>query len=386
MPRKELVVRVFVAAPEDVRDEVAALSELVEELNRIHSLHSGVRLVLLNWRTDVVPGLGVDPQAVINKQIGDDYDIFVGILWTTFGMPTPRSGSGTEEEFEAARRRYESDPNSVRVMLYFKSAPIAPDKIDPLQLAAVHKFRSRVGSQALYCSFTDRDEFVNLSRLHLSRHIQFWAEAQPATEVPYGMPAGVAVPAAESEGEEGFFDLLEIGGKSLAEALVAIERIGELQTENSVRTDLNTKHLNAVSQAPPDQRNRLVQQIFNIVASDLNALAKGLNDQSARFVAAFATSMEAMSKALGYQEFWPTVKPEERAQIAESIDRILRVVPGIDASLGGLCESITGLPRVTTTFNRSRKNATAAINNVRESLARVSRLVADLRDSGFFKA
>src|SRR6202022_4298350 len=122
-------------------------------------LHSGVRLELLNWRTDVVPGLGIDPQAVINDQVGGEYDIFVGILWAKFGTPTPRAGSGTEEEFEAAYRRHELRRNSVRVMMYFKNAPIAPDDIDPSQLGAVREFRARVGNRALYSTFADIDEF-----------------------------------------------------------------------------------------------------------------------------------------------------------------------------------------------------------------------------------
>jgi hypothetical protein len=386
MPRTELVVRVFVAAPDDVRDEVTALFEVVEELNRIHSLHSGVRLEPVNWRTDAVPGLGTDPQAVIYDQIGGEYDIFVGILWAKFGMPTPRAGSGTEEEFENARRRYQSDPKSVRVMLYFKNAPIALDDIDPTQLASVRGFRSRVGNEALYSTFADHDDFVSLLRLHLTRHIQFWAESHLRAGVPVGTSAAVAVPVTEveDEGEEGFLDLLEAGTKSLGAATQAIERIGELQAENSARTQLSTKQLEAVAQAPPDQKNRLVKQVFDIVASDLNNLAKGLNDQSAAFAAAFAASMEATSKALAYQEFWPNVKPAERATYMDAITQIEANAAVMEGALAELNETIAGLPRVTTVFNRAKKNAVAAIDGVRTALARSTRLVADLRKGGFF--
>lgn len=51
------------------------------------------------FETDIMPGFGSDPQAVINEQINDDFDIFVGLLKGKFGTPTPRAGSGTEEEF-----------------------------------------------------------------------------------------------------------------------------------------------------------------------------------------------------------------------------------------------------------------------------------------------
>ena len=43
--------------------------------------------------------MGSDPQQIINSQVSDEYDIFIGILWTRFGTPTERAGSGTEEEF-----------------------------------------------------------------------------------------------------------------------------------------------------------------------------------------------------------------------------------------------------------------------------------------------
>ncbi len=254
MPRSELVVRVFIAAPDDVRDEVTAIFELVDELNRTHSVHSGVRLEPVNWRTNVVPGLGTDPQAVINDQIGCDYDIFIGILWARFGMPTPRAGSGTEEEFENARRQHHVDPESVRVMMYFTNAPLAPDDIDPVQLAAVREFRSRVGDQALYSTFADHDEFVNLLRLHLTRQVQFWGEPQHRTDVSRRIKsdASVLAPQEQPEGEEGLLDLLETGTKSFAEATGAIVRIGELQAENTVRTELSTKQLEEIGQAPPD--------------------------------------------------------------------------------------------------------------------------------------
>ena len=51
------------------------------------------------------PGFGTDPQGVVNEEIGDDYEIFIGPLWSRFGTPTPRAFSGTQEEFE---RVYES--------------------------------------------------------------------------------------------------------------------------------------------------------------------------------------------------------------------------------------------------------------------------------------
>jgi hypothetical protein len=93
MARREVVLRVFVAFPDDLGDEVATVAASIEELNATLSRDLGKRLEMVTWRNAAIPGVSTDPQAVINEQIGDSYDIFVGMLWTRFGTPTPRGGS-----------------------------------------------------------------------------------------------------------------------------------------------------------------------------------------------------------------------------------------------------------------------------------------------------
>src|SRR5215207_5556058 len=98
MPTQITNLKVFVASPSDVIDERIILEQVTNELNKLIGAGLGVRLELVKWETDSYPGLGDDAQAVINEQIGDDYDIFIGILWTRFGTPTTRDKSGTAEE------------------------------------------------------------------------------------------------------------------------------------------------------------------------------------------------------------------------------------------------------------------------------------------------
>ena len=68
-------------------------------------------LDLLRWETHTRPGIGQSAQDVINPQIGDDYDIFLGMFGIRFGTPTREWQSGTEEEFRRALSRFKrSDP------------------------------------------------------------------------------------------------------------------------------------------------------------------------------------------------------------------------------------------------------------------------------------
>jgi hypothetical protein len=79
MAKQVSVLSVFVASPDDVADERECLEGVIRELN-LQWTSRCVRLELVRWETHVYPGVGSDPQQVINEQIGDDYDIFLGLL------------------------------------------------------------------------------------------------------------------------------------------------------------------------------------------------------------------------------------------------------------------------------------------------------------------
>ncbi len=117
MPRKEHIVSVFVASPGDVSDEREKLEEIINNLNIAWSKEQGVRFDLVKFETHSWPGFGEDAQAVINEQIPNDYDIFIGIMWNRFGTPTNRAGSGTEEEFLRAKKRHDENPGSVQILI-----------------------------------------------------------------------------------------------------------------------------------------------------------------------------------------------------------------------------------------------------------------------------
>lgn len=99
--------------------ERSVLESVIDELNqKLRDSHS-VEFRTMGWGS-LVPGVGPDAQAVINNQVGEDYDIYIGILGHRLGTQTPRAGSGTEEEFERAYQRWRNVPDTVRILFYFK--------------------------------------------------------------------------------------------------------------------------------------------------------------------------------------------------------------------------------------------------------------------------
>jgi hypothetical protein len=177
MPTKETILKVFVSSPSDVSAERSVVVEVMEEINRTWATFLGVRFEPILWETHCRPGQGSDPQQVINEQIPENCDIYLGILWKLFGTPTPRFGSGTEEEFHSSYKRHKKHPKKTSVLFYFKNEPVPPAEIDPDSLAKINQFRKSLGPMGvLYWNFGAAEEFRQLVRIHLSRELQQWNE------------------------------------------------------------------------------------------------------------------------------------------------------------------------------------------------------------------
>lgn len=174
MPKVTTNLRIFLSSPGDLSDERKIYKTIIDESNDILSdSNSDIRLELVTWENDTYPSLGKDAQSIINEQIGDDYDIFVGLMWTRFGTPTPRAGSGTEEEFNLALDKLTSNPSNTRILFYFKDAlPESLSKIDPEQLEKVNEFKKQLQSKGLLGTYNDIENFKEISRKHLLKHAQ----------------------------------------------------------------------------------------------------------------------------------------------------------------------------------------------------------------------
>ena len=172
MPNVTTNLRVFLSSPGDLSDERGTFKNIIDESNNILSdSDSDIRLELIMWETDTYPSIGKDAQSIINEQIGDNYDIFVGLMWTRFGTPTPRAGSGTEEEFNLALEKLTRNPANTRILFYFKdSPPESLSKIDLKQLEKVNSFKEQLQLKGLLGSYKSLEQFIELSRNHLLKH------------------------------------------------------------------------------------------------------------------------------------------------------------------------------------------------------------------------
>jgi hypothetical protein len=208
-----------------------------------------LRFKVLNWDTDVIPGVGVDAQSVISSQIGDEYDVYVGLLGAHFGSPTARAGSGTEEEFDLAYSRYERDPACVRILFYFKSGTDDIFALDLDQLGKVRRFKDKLkDGGVLFHDFSDDDALAKAVSNHFQQLIQRqwtgkdWSVLSPrsvpgldktsaATEKSPTAVTGAEDVRQEEESEQGVLDLIVTGTEAMESLFDTLRRIGMFQTD-----------------------------------------------------------------------------------------------------------------------------------------------------------
>jgi tetratricopeptide (TPR) repeat protein len=170
---------VFIASPGDLNEERKTFHDCILEINRLKAEHLGLQLEALGWE-DTMPGRG-RPQAIINQEI-ESSDLFVLLLWKRWGTPTGEYSSGTEEEFEIAKKLNERSGGKPAIWLYFKKVPDDMMADPGPELQRVLNFRTRIEEERsfLYHAFDTPDNWGKTFKIHLAK----WLDKQQPFEIP----------------------------------------------------------------------------------------------------------------------------------------------------------------------------------------------------------
>ena len=363
MARTESVITIFLASPGDVAEERNRLNEVVVTWNRTWARNLGVRLELLRWEDDAYPDIGEDAQDVINTQIPQDYDLFVGLMWTRFGTPTPRAGSGTKEEFELALARYKLSPNEVSILFYFKNTPIEPSKLDPEQLKKLLNFKASLGDEGvLHWNFSTSEQFEKLISMHITKHVQKWRQKSSSTNpaqqtrtqvTPPGNGSNASTDVLATVEEDGYLDLVEMFEKRTTEVTDISNRLAAAQKELTAHTSYATQELQALSGPSPADAKKIIGK----VADEMLQFTNCVNTEVPLFRAAMSGSIATLIRVATLSAEFSSPSTEAVKTAAKSLLYALR-----DAreSMGAFKASTVGLPGITTSLNLAkRKQATA---------------------------
>ncbi len=361
MPQQQVILNVFLASPSDVSYEREVIQNIINELNKTWSKNLNLRLELLRWETDVVPSFGEYSQGVINKQIGSDYDIFIGLLWSKFGMPTKDYESGTEEEFYRAYELHNSGKD-IDLLIYFKNDPIAFEDIDPHQIQKIKEFKQTIQNLGGVYGITSNDNFEGKLRSHLSVIIQKWKDRlyrnnknealSPTNLMKNSYISETITEAQDIEDEEGIIDLDEKAKEALAKCESIINNIAESLAEFNKTTTSYTEQITQLTAAKASittlkfSINQFSKVIYDF-SSNLDILGNEYKVHT-------NLSIDSLTKLLVIY-----------ADSGNSQDAILDIITAsttltnsVNTALPATIEflnSVKDMPRMTTELNRSKK-------------------------------
>lgn len=381
MPQTIRQLRIFLAAPVDVQAETSRLEKVVREINIMAADERHPRLELIHWKTHAYPGFSTDPQAVINEQIPNDYDIFIGIFWCRLGTPTPRAKSGTVEEFQAAYNRWQVDPHSVTLMIYFKDEAVSPSNLDPDQFAGVARFRSSLAEAGgLVWHFKTADEFETQVRLHLNQAIQkigkthanYSTMAIQSAEILTA--AGLqqrplpedSLPASgvSEEDDLGLLDYIELGEEAAARQNAAIEKM-TAAVENMGKVVLTrVAELEELKSTPDIGAARL---LFDQTARDLNEFSASIQAETPQFVQAHADLMKyavgAAALSLRSNQD-PTTARQQAEYTLRAVETLFSVIGHTRVQMRTFRQEVSTLPRMTVTLNKAKRRVVQTLEDL----------------------
>lgn len=164
------IYKAFIASPSDTFLEREICDKVFEEINSgLGNIYS-FRLESLKWEKDVRPTIkDIDGQKEIFNQIGNEFQIFIGIMNKKFGAQTPRAGSGTEEEFNAAFYRFK-EKKDLEVIFYFNDEP--PKSMSDLNAddwKKITEFKKKIQPLGIYGIYNGYTDFEDKLRKNLTK-------------------------------------------------------------------------------------------------------------------------------------------------------------------------------------------------------------------------
>jgi hypothetical protein len=375
MPKIFVQLSILISCPMDMAAERQVVRAAVAEANSILMETQGVQLNSISWESDLLPGVGADPQSVINSQISDRYDVYVGLLGTRFGTPTPRAGSGTEEEFNQALERYSAAPKTVRVLFYFKRTSDDVHRLDLDQLGKVVDFRKKLSSTALFTEFSNADELLKVLKVHLRRLVmEQWdgKEWRVLTALPRATQQDSSSHVASQSGREIMLSTplgedeedKECDGQSrtaaILDAIVSAEdgfRISmeALQNMTALGNKLTSDLTSRTAALRPDHSAREMKASVDGVADDLAEYANGLKRELPIFKVNLDGALSSLHSSI---DLYFTEKLGDPGQLEPIPQQLAGLVSGIREgreALDRFRKILAEIPGLTVKLKKSKR-------------------------------
>lgn len=382
MPTNITLYKVFLASPGDVKEERLIVKKVVDEINVGNYLANGIKLELVAWETHTHPSMGADAQDVINTQIADDYDIFIGIMWNRFGTPTNRAESGTIEEFNRAFDKKQSNPNSIDVSFFFKTTPpLSLKDIDIESLSKVRQFQERISNQGVYFrEFNQSDEFEQLLRLSLISIIKEFKNDIPVVVNVQEEYSQVNVVESPNIEDIGYLEALEITSR---ESLVLQDIYIRMANHINVLTNHlanKTEQINRAISLDQSSKMRVVKKSVDQLANNMFAYCKKTREEIPKLNKQQKLLVKYYYVVLGlHNSLFDNIEEKEvlLANLSGLKDSTIVVLGQIDS----MREAVMGTPQMTNQYAKAKKETVSVLSEVINEFTANAHLLEELERS-----
>jgi hypothetical protein len=295
-------------------------------------------------------------------------------MWSRFGTPTGRSGSGTQEEFERALARHNVAPEQVSLLFYFKDAPLPPSKIDVSQLQQVQLFKKSLQSSGLLTwDFTDTNQFEKLVELHITKHVQDWRTSQrpavpPASAVSsplnpdhsprQGTPTETLTPSGKDEDDAGYLDLVEAFSQQASELEQISTRLAEAQSRLTEQTTKGREQLEQLQTDPTRFSAKSFREAVAQVADEMLTFTACVESEVPKFGTAVDAAVSTLTRLAAVSA---ELYPQQISETKSALFGLLRNLSEARQSTEGFKDSTAALPRMTKELNVAKRKQSAAL-------------------------
>lgn len=370
MPQTISLYKLFLASPSDVKEERLIVENVINDFNNTYSSQLNARIELCSWEKSSYPSVGEYPQAVINSQIGDEYDIFLGILWTRFGSKTLNYESGTEEEFYRALERSQQ-VGKVHIMMYFNIEGVPLDSLDIEQYSKVRAFQKQIAELGCYYfTYVSSENFKNDLRVHLYKVIENWnVNSKPlTTQVNLSNLPVIIEPIKDEVSELGLLEFQDILNTKSAEAVKSLNEITVSTIWIGEQISESAQKLNIINEQKPVNQIQLARAVINTSAKAMNQYAMKIEQPIQNWIISFEEIVGAFKGLLQVSD---NIIPEESWQ--ENKEALRLLLSNVDSSYGQLVEfykSVKGLPKMTQYIILAKKNVCSKLKELLDSIDR----------------
>ncbi len=383
MPTPILKYRLFLSSPSDLLDDRASIEEVISELNLTFGHYNNLILELIKWETHSGPAISdKSVQKIITDNVGDNYDLFIGLLWKKFGTPTDQFDSGTEEEFISAHQKYLNKPSSLQILFYFKDAPILPSETDTTQLKRVQGFKRDIGEfkNVLYWEYQDTEQLGSFLRIHIRKRINDLIRIKDVSVIKLNSPDD-ETSFNSIEEELGIIDYQEMVEDYLADTTQALLRISDSTTSVGEQIVRKASEINALSLGGNRPSRKEIRDILVRTGKIMENSSNRIKPEIPIYQESFKKGIDAISKLIDISKSDLNPDETEIIEMKSSLAEMTNSIAHSIASMTGFLETVRQLPRLSKELNKAKLDMGETLENLLHNLTISQTIAQELSDN-----